>query len=162
MHVCVLRHFSPASPKMPPSPQRAYDASGGSDGRSLGGMPGLSTGLAASLTSRAPWVSRARARADGPHEAPSAVALVDDSVGGPPRVVAAEQGGSHALLGCSSWAPATPGSTALLQSQMEGALQPQLGADATLMNLATDSALLGARTVACIERVAPLHLLKCQ
>ena len=132
--------------KMQPSPQRAADASVGShsEGWSLGGMPGLSTG---SGTSRAPWVSRARARADGSTEAPSAVALADDSVGAPPRVVAAELEGSHALLGCSPWAPTSPGSTTVLQPQMEAALQPQVGDDGTLINLATDSALLGARAV---------------
>ena len=94
-------------------------------------------------------MSSARARAESsPPEAPSAVALVEHSVGAPPNVVAAEQEGSHLLNGSSPWSHTTPGSMMPLQPQMEAGLQPPVGEDDTLLAAgAAGSALACARAV---------------
>ena len=134
---------------MQPSPERGAHPTEGrySRGRSLGGMPGLASGTASSLSGRAPWVSRARLRAEGTTEAPSTLALAEQSVEVPPRVVAAEAQGSQPPLGYLSGTAATPSPMRLVQSQMEGTLQPPGGQDSSCVELAAGSALCRARDV---------------
>ena len=110
-------------------------------------MPGLASGTASSLSGRAPWVSRARLRAEGTTEVSSPLALAEQSVEVPPRVIAPEAQGSQPPVGHLPGTAATPSPMRLLESQMEGTVQPSCGQDSTSVELAAGAALCRARDV---------------